>query len=297
MKRYRSNRNNGQGWDVRRWRVVGIAGVAVAVVGAGLGVASAATTTAVPTVNCPSVADELPAIPARAQDEVERNLALLNTQIQEANNRLASSVGEGGDNFIQNAILGPLKDKRASTIDRIVISIGRGGEKPVLDVDTLATCTLNENGGGEAAPEPTAVESDAATAEPSEEASDEATADPTEEAGDDADDADDAGNTGVNDGTATVNCPDVVIDVDIPASAQDEVTRNLALLETQIDEANARIASTAGQGGANFIQNAILGPLADKRLSTINRIETAIGRTADKPDLNAEGLSVCTLNE
>jgi len=42
---------------------------------------------------------------------------------------------------------------------------------------------------------------------------------------------------------------------------------------------------------------AILGPLADKRFSTINRIETAIGRNAAKPNLNAEGLKTCSLNE
>lgn len=73
--------------------------------------------------------------------------------------------------------------------------------------------------------------------------------------------------------------------------------RNLQLLDTQISEANNRLRTTVGQGGANVIQNAILGPLKDKRFATINRIETAIGRNAAKPDLNAEGLSACTLNE
>ncbi|MEV6345089.1 hypothetical protein [Actinoplanes sp. NPDC051851] len=97
--------------------------------------------------------------------------------------------------------------------------------------------------------------------------------------------------------TPTVNCPEVKINVAIPSQAQAEVASNLKLLQTQIDEANARIVSTQGQGGANFIQNAILGPLKDKRFATINRIETAISRNAAKPDLNAEGLSACTLND
>src|SRR5687768_16650147 len=110
MKRYRSYRNNG-GTNMRRWRVAGVAGVAVALVGVGLGVAAAADE-AVPTVNCPTVADKLPAVPASAQAEVTSNLAQLNKQIQEANARIASSVGQGGPNFINNAILGPLKDKR-----------------------------------------------------------------------------------------------------------------------------------------------------------------------------------------
>src|SRR4029450_1005813 len=83
----------------------------------------------------------------------------------------------------------------------------------------------------------------------------------------------------------------------VPAQAQAEVQRNLELLNTQISEANTRLVNTVGQGGPAFIQNAILGPLADKRFATINRIETAIGRNAPKPDLNAEGLSGCSLNE
>ncbi|MEU4693429.1 hypothetical protein [Actinoplanes sp. NPDC023714] len=98
-------------------------------------------------------------------------------------------------------------------------------------------------------------------------------------------------------GVPTVACPQVVVGGNIPAQARDEVQRNLDLLQKQIEEANARIASTQGQGGANFIQNAILGPLKDKRFAAINRIETAIGRNAPKPDLNAEGLAPCTLDE
>jgi hypothetical protein len=44
---------------------------------------------------------------------------------------------------VQNAILGPLKDKRVSTIDRIAISIGRKGTKP-QGLQALAACTLNK---------------------------------------------------------------------------------------------------------------------------------------------------------
>ena len=71
-----------------------------------------------------------------------RNLALLDTQISEANGRLARSAGEGGPNFVQNAILGPLKDKRVATIDRISIAIGRVAAKPA-GLDRLAPCGLN----------------------------------------------------------------------------------------------------------------------------------------------------------
>lgn len=82
----------------------------------------------------------------------------------------------------------------------------------------------------------------------------------------------------------------------VPASAQAEVSRNLELLDTQVGEANKRLADTVGQGGANFVQNAILGPLEDKRIATLNRIETAIGRTAAKPE-GLEKLAPCTLNK
>jgi hypothetical protein len=92
-------------------------------------------------VSCPTVADKLPAIPAAAQAEVDRNLALLDTQIAEANRRLETTVGQGGPNFVQNAILGPLADKRRATIDRIAIAIGRHAARPT-GLDALATCTL-----------------------------------------------------------------------------------------------------------------------------------------------------------
>jgi len=273
MYRSRTNAYNtprsGGHRNVRRWQIAGVGAVAVTIVGVGLGVASAAESTPTPTVNCPGVAGSLPAIPAQSLAEVQRNLALLNTQIAEANNRLATTVGQGGANFIQNAILGPLKDKRVSTIDRIVISIGRHAAKPTLDENALATCTLN-NGGGASATEPANVVAVATSA---------------------------AAATGSTAATPTVNCPGVAGSLPaVPAQAQAEVQRNLALLNTQIAEANNRLATTVGQGGANFIQNAILGPLKDKRVATINRIATAIGRNAAKPNLDVNTLAPCTLN-
>jgi hypothetical protein len=250
----------------RRWQIAGVGAVAVALVGVGLGVASAAEGTA-PTVNCPAVAGELGNVQAQAQAEIQRNLALLNTQIAEANKRLVTSQGEGGPAFIQNAILGPLKDKRVATINRMATAIGRNAAKPVLDVNGLATCSLNANGGGNAAPEPATVPA--------------------------------AGNAGGNAGAGaapTVNCPAVSGLPAIPAQAQAEVARNLELLNTQIAEANRRLVTSQGQGGPAFIQNAILGPLEDKRVATLNRIETAIGRNAARPE-GLERFAPCSLNE
>ncbi|BBH66213.1 hypothetical protein ACTI_28980 [Actinoplanes sp. OR16] len=130
----------------RRWQVVAVVGVAVTITGVGLGVASAAE--GVPTVNCPQV-DVGGNVPAQARAEVDRNLALLQTQIQEANARIVSTQGQGGANFIQNAILGPLKDKRFATINRIETAIGRNAQKPNLNAEGLSGCTLNEDGGGD----------------------------------------------------------------------------------------------------------------------------------------------------
>jgi len=244
---------------VRRWQAYAVGGVAVVVVGAGLGIASASE--AVPTVNCPQVAVNV-AVPVQQRADVQNNLKLLNTQIDEANNRLRTTVGQGGKNFIQNAILGPLKDKRFATINRIETAIGRNAPKPNLNAEGLSACTLNKNGGA-SKKQNTALSAAATAAQP----------------------------------VPTVNCPTVRITVAVPAQQKADVDRNLALLKTQIDEANNRLRTTVGQGGKNFIQNAILGPLKDKRFATINRIETAIGRNAPKPDLNAEGLSACTLNQ
>ncbi|WP_326788846.1 hypothetical protein [Streptomyces sp. NBC_00151] len=236
---------------------------------------NATTKAAANTVNCPAVAPSLPAIPASAKAEVDRNLALLNTQIAEANKRLVDTVGQGGPNFVQNAILGPLKDKRASTIDRIAISIGRTAAKPT-GLDALAACTLNTAGAA-------AGGAGAASTAPS--------APATAQAGGDASGA------GAATAAGTITCPDVASQLPaIPASAKAEVDRNLTLLNTQIAEANKRLVDTVGQGGPNFVQNAILGPLKDKRASTIDRIAISIGRTAAKPT-GLDTLAACTLTK
>ncbi|WP_406328626.1 hypothetical protein [Streptomyces sp. NBC_00203] len=251
-----------------------IAGNALAGETSKSGAQNATTKAASPgTVNCPAVAPSLPAIPASAKAEVDRNLTLLNTQISEANKRLVDTVGQGGPNFIQNAILGPLKDKRVATINRIATAIGRTAAKP-QGLDALAPCTLNAVGGAAAAT-PTASASAAATAQASGA----------------------AGTASGSTAAGTISCPDVASKLPaIPASAKAEVDRNLALLNTQISEANTRLVNTVGQGGPNFVQNAILGPLKDKRVSTIDRIAISIGRTAAKPQ-GLDSLATCTLNK
>ncbi|WP_369388156.1 hypothetical protein AB5J72_11580 [Streptomyces sp. CG1] len=229
------------------------------------------------TITCPDVASKLPAVPATAKAEVDRNLTLLQTQIQEANKRLQTTVGQGGPNFVNNAILGPLKDKRASTIDRIAIAIGRTTTKPT-GLDSLATCTLTNasgaNAGGGTASGTT----------------------PTQQPGTGTAAGANAG-ASKNTGAGTITCPDVASKLPaVPATAKAEVDRNLTLLQTQIQEANKRLQTTVGQGGPNFVNNAILGPLKDKRASTIDRIAIAIGRTTTKPT-GLDSLATCTLTK
>ncbi|MFD5271148.1 hypothetical protein [Streptomyces sp. NPDC058335] len=231
------------------------------------------------TISCPDVAPQLPAIPATAKAEVDRNLALLNTQIAEANKRLVDTVGQGGPNFVNNAILGPLKDKRVATVNRIATAIGRTAAKP-QGLDALAPCALNGggvNGGGAATPSAAASQ-------------------PAGNAGNNGN-AGNGGNAGNAGAAGTISCPDVASQLPaIPATAKAEVDRNLALLNTQIAEANKRLVDTVGQGGPNFVNNAILGPLKDKRVATVNRIATAIGRTAAKPQ-GLDALAPCALNK
>lgn len=83
-----------------------------------------------PSIRCPDVVTELPDVPDQAMDEVNRELAALDRQVLEAERRLESAEGEGGPNFVRNAITGPLAAKRRATIDRIRIAVGRFGERP-----------------------------------------------------------------------------------------------------------------------------------------------------------------------
>ncbi|HEX7301827.1 hypothetical protein [Lentzea sp.] len=238
------------------------------------GVAVAATLTAVTaavafaggeevtgSIACPQPV--VPAVPAAAQAEVQRELANLDKQIAEANNRLRTSAGEGGPNFVQNAILGPLASKRVAALNRIETAIGRVAAKPE-GLERFATCGLGQ------APAVSAPPSTSQAAAPTQTSS-----------------------NGGNAGGGAIACPAPVVE-NVPAAAQAEVQRELANLDKQIAEANNRLRTSAGEGGPNFVQNAILGPLADKRVAALNRIETAIGRVQARPE-GLERFATCSL--
>jgi len=258
----------------RKFRVaavlLGVAAVAGGVVAVASHDGTANAAAAVPTVVCPSVQDKLPAVPAAAQAEVTRNLNLLATQITEADQRLASTQGQGGPNFVNNAILGPLKDKRVSTIDRIAIAIGRHAAKPT-GLDALAPCALSTSGGSTSGGASSGGSTSSTT-----------TSAPVTSAA----------------GVPTVNCPSVEDQLPaIPAAAQAGVTTELANLAKEITEADNRLVTSQGQGGPNFVNNAILGPLKDKRIALLDRIAIDIGRVTGAKPTGLEALAPCTLNQ
>ncbi|MFC9890395.1 hypothetical protein ACFW3A_19765 [Streptomyces pilosus] len=267
-----------------------IAGTALAGESSGDGSGADARTLAGPgTISCPDVAPRLPAVPASARAEVDRTLGDLDKQIAEANQRLVDTVGQGGPNFVQNAILGPLEDKRFAAINRIATAIGRTAERPA-GLDALAPCSLAGQGGAGQGGAGQDTGQDAGGGQ--------ATTPPAGDSGQGADQGggEDTGQAG-NTGAGAISCPDVAPRLPaVPASARAEVDRTLGDLDKQIAEANQRLVDTVGQGGPNFVQNAILGPLEDKRFAAINRIATAIGRTAERP-AGLDSLAACTLTE
>ncbi|MFC8906283.1 hypothetical protein [Micromonospora sp. NPDC057140] len=241
------------------------------------------------TVNCPDVRSQLPAVPAGAAAGVQQELANLDREIAAANARLAQLAvkPEGGPNFVNNAILGPLKSKRVAVLDRIAINIARaGGQRP--DLSSLATCGLNAAGAGNAAGGNNGNGN----------AGNNGNAGAGNNAGNNGNAGN--GNNGGNAGVAqTVNCPNVRNQLGaVPAAAAGQVQNELNQLDQQIAEANARLAGLAvrPEGGPNFVQNAILGPLKDKRVAVLNRIATDIGRvTGQRPDPRLD-LATCGLN-
>ncbi|MEH1165903.1 hypothetical protein V6V47_11015 [Micromonospora sp. CPCC 205539] len=100
-------------------------------------------------IACPDVTAKLPQVPAQARAEVDRNLAQLQTQIAEADRRLAAE-GNKGEAFIRSAILQPLAAKRTATLARITTAIDRVGPRP-QGLAQLAQCQVQptgNNGGG-----------------------------------------------------------------------------------------------------------------------------------------------------
>ncbi|MEU6306071.1 DUF1996 domain-containing protein [Streptomyces chartreusis] len=100
------------------------------------------TNARVATINCPDVGQKLTKVPRSARRGVAKELALLDRQVTDAYKRLAETrQAQAGDaNYVNNAILSPLKSKRVATLDRIGININRAGGKRPQNLDQLAQC-------------------------------------------------------------------------------------------------------------------------------------------------------------
>ncbi|WP_112468245.1 DUF1996 domain-containing protein [Streptomyces triticisoli] len=97
----------------------------------------------VATISCPDIGQKLTDVPQQARGEVDGELATLDRQITDAYQRLATTrdAQVRDASFVQNSILGPLKDRRKVIIDRIKLEINRAGGRAPGDLDNLANCT------------------------------------------------------------------------------------------------------------------------------------------------------------
>lgn len=137
----------------RRGRAVAI-GVAAALALGGGGYAAftasanADDDVAAASISCPRVNELLGAVPYQAKAEVDRDLVQVDALTGDANARLSAAHGQGGQNFVQNAILGPLRDQRLALFDRIGTVLERtGGQRPG-NLGDLAPCSLQNGQGG-----------------------------------------------------------------------------------------------------------------------------------------------------
>ncbi|WP_393057314.1 DUF1996 domain-containing protein [Streptomyces sp. LN549] len=105
------------------------------------------------TIDCPEVVNEIPEVPDPARAEVDRELAAMDTQITDAYREFADRKDRMARDpqLARNAVLDPLKARRAASIDRIATAIGRNAQRPER-LGSLAPCSLraDDDGGDEA---------------------------------------------------------------------------------------------------------------------------------------------------
>ena len=96
---------------------------------------------------------------------------------------------------------------------------------------------------------------------------------------------------------STIDCPEVVNEIpEVPDPARAEVDRELAAMDTQITDAYREFADRRDRMARDpqLAQNAVLDPLKARRTASIDRIATAIGRSAQRPE-GLGSLAPCSL--
>ncbi|MGP3771793.1 DUF1996 domain-containing protein [Streptomyces sp. SDT5-1] len=97
----------------------------------------------VATIDCPDVGTQLSDVPDGARDEVDGELATLDSQVTQAYQRLAASrdAAARDPRFVQNSILDPLKKNRSAILDRIRLEMERRGGQAPDGMNDMAECT------------------------------------------------------------------------------------------------------------------------------------------------------------
>ncbi|GAA2703300.1 DUF1996 domain-containing protein [Actinoplanes palleronii] len=208
-------------------------------------------------VVCPAVRDRLPAVPVGAAAAVARQLSDLDQAEAAADRRILAVRGVNAD--LTNEVLSTLGSDRAAALTTIGAAIRRAGGQWPTGMVSLADCDVSYDGVHAAL--------HTSSAKP-----------------------------GGPVATPQVRCPSVRDKLPgVPQRALAEVDRSLAELDRQISEANERLVATRGQGGAGFVDNAVLGPLKAKRTAVLDRITIAISRGAARPD-GLGKLAACTVD-
>jgi hypothetical protein len=126
----------------RAWCVAMLAAGVLALAGVGATGTTTARAAEALTVVCPDVASRVTDVPTAAEAEVDRELANLEQQIAEVEARLGREPDQA------DSQRGVLRERRVSTIDRIVIAITRAGGDEPGGIRDLAPCSLRKGRGG-----------------------------------------------------------------------------------------------------------------------------------------------------
>ncbi|RCG23992.1 DUF1996 domain-containing protein [Sphaerisporangium album] len=108
-------------------------------------------------MSCPSVADKVSGFSSAGDAEVRRNLALLDRQIAQADQRLARLGSRASDRQIRSFVLNPLKAQRSIVVNRIARVARRSGDD-ITALRGLTTCTIADGAGGGQSPSPSPTE-------------------------------------------------------------------------------------------------------------------------------------------